>query len=85
MGTDKCPACGSCGMPMEKPEDHALGDVTRPYCRYCTDTRGELLPYEKVVETNASYYVASQGIKPDVATRMAQAMLADLPAWRDRR
>ena len=49
---EKCPACGSCGMPMEKPEDFALGDTTRPYCRYCTDSRGELLPYEKVLETN---------------------------------
>jgi hypothetical protein len=28
---DKCPACGSCGMPLEKPEDYALGDTTRPY------------------------------------------------------
>jgi hypothetical protein len=27
---EKYPACGSCGMPMEKPEDYALGDVTRP-------------------------------------------------------
>ncbi len=26
---DKCPSCGSCGMPLEKPEDFALGDVTR--------------------------------------------------------
>jgi len=36
---DKCPSCGSCGMPLEKPEDFALGDVTRAYCRYCTDAR----------------------------------------------
>ena len=59
---EKCPACGSCGMPMEKPEDFALGDVTRPYCRYCTDARGELLPFEKVLETNARFYVESQGV-----------------------
>lgn len=84
MANEKCPACGSCGMPLEKPEDFALGDVTRPYCRYCTDASGELLPYEKVLETNASYYEESQGVKPDVAMRLAQAMLADMPAWRDR-
>ena len=23
---EKCPACGSCGMPMEKPEDFALAE-----------------------------------------------------------
>jgi len=81
---DKCPACGSCGMPLEKPEDYALGDVTRPYCRYCTDARGELLPYEQVLETNKRFYVESQGITPEAATRMAREMLADMPAWRDR-
>jgi len=84
MANEKCPACGSCGFPMETLEDHALGDTSRPYCRYCTDARGELLPYEKVLETNASYYEESQGVKPDVAMRLAQAMLADMPAWRDR-
>src|SRR6266481_5417094 len=34
---EKCISCGSCGMPMEKPEDFALGDVTQPYCAWCTD------------------------------------------------
>src|SRR5207253_3080327 len=62
----------------------ALGDVTRAYCRHCTDARGELLPYEQVLETNARYYVQSQGITPDAATRLAQALLADMPAWRGR-
>ena len=41
---------------MEKPEDFALGDTSRPYCRHCTDARGELSPYEQVLEANASYY-----------------------------
>ncbi len=81
---EKCPACGSCGMPMEKPEDFALGDVTRPYCRYCTDAHGELLPYEQVLETNAGFYVDSQGVTRAAAIEMARAMLADQPAWRGR-
>ena len=53
---EKCISCGSCGMPMEKPEDFALGDVTQPYCAWCTDARGKLLPYEQVLETNARIY-----------------------------
>jgi hypothetical protein len=71
-------------MPMEKPEDFALGDVTRPYCRFCTDARGELLPYEQVLETNARFYVESQGVTPSAATAMAEAMLAGMPARRSR-
>ena len=70
---EKCISCGSCGMPMEKPEDFALGDVTQPYCSYCTDARGKLLPYEQ-----------SQGVTAEAAKRLAQALLADMPAWRDR-
>jgi hypothetical protein len=43
-----------------------------------------LLPYEQVLETNKRFYVESQGITPEAATRMAREMLADMPAWRDR-
>src|SRR5947208_583464 len=52
------------------------------YARLVIEAR--LLPYEQVLETNARYYVQSQGITPDAATRLAQALLADMPAWRGR-
>lgn len=81
---EKCISCGSCGMPMEKPEDFALGDVTQPYCAYCTDARGKLLPYEQVLDINARIYEQSQGVTSEAAKRLAQALLADMPAWRDR-
>ena len=81
---EKCISCGSCGMPMEKPEDFALGDVTQAYCSYCTDARGKLLPYEQVLDINARIYEQSQGVTSEAAKRLAQALLADMPAWRDR-
>jgi hypothetical protein len=84
MTTPKCVSCGSCGFPMEKPEDYALGDETQPYCRYCTDAKGALLSYETVLDTNAKYYVDSQGLAPEAARGMAAALLASMPAWRDR-
>jgi hypothetical protein len=71
-------------MPMEKPEDFALGDVTQPYCSYCTDARGKLLPYEQVLETNARSYEQTQGVTPEAARQLAQALLADMPAWREK-
>src|SRR5260370_16878305 len=77
---EKCISCGSCGMPMEKPEDFALGDVTQPYCSYCTDARGKLLPYEQVLETNARIYEQSQGVTPEAAKHFAQPLPADIPA-----
>jgi hypothetical protein len=69
---------------MERDEDFALNDPSRPYCRYCTDAGGALLPYEAVLDTNARYYVESQGVSPDAARGMAAALLASMPAWRDR-
>jgi len=81
---DKCPACGSCGMPMERPEDFALGNPASLYCRYCTDAQGNLLPYEQVLATEIGFYVKSQGITPEAATRLAEALLADKPAWKSR-
>jgi hypothetical protein len=69
---------------MEKEEDFALGDPSQPYCRYCTDARGALLPYESVLETNARHYIESQGVSPEAAEGMAAALLASQPAWRDR-
>jgi hypothetical protein len=82
--TLKCVSCGSCGFPMEKPEDFALGDPSQPYCRYCTDAAGALLPYETVLAVNARHYVTTQGVSPQAAQIMAAALLAAMPAWRDR-
>jgi hypothetical protein len=82
--TIKCVSCGSCGFPMESPEDFALGDPSQLHCRYCTDARGALLPYETVLAANARHYVESQGVSPEAARGMATALLASMPAWLDR-
>jgi len=82
--SDKCPACGSCGMPMERPEQFALGDPSSIYCSSCTDANGNLRSYEDIVSMNAQFYVQSQGITPEAARRMAQALLASMPAWKGR-
>lgn len=82
--TIKCVSCGSCGFPMEKDDDFALGDRSQPYCRHCTDGRGALLPYETVLDANAQYYIKSQGISAEAAHGMAASLLASMPAWRSR-
>jgi len=78
----KCKSCGSCGMPMEKKEDFALGDFNHQYCSYCTDKTGHLLSYEKILAMNAQYYVESQGITPEKANQMANSLLKSQPAWK---
>lgn len=77
-----CPACYSCGMPLEKAADHALGDLNQKYCTYCTDPRGKLKPFEEILSGMASHLVHSQGLAPQAATEMAKKLLLEQPAWK---
>ncbi len=78
----KCDSCGSCGMPLEKPEDHALGDISNSYCVHCADHNGKLLPYDTVLKSNIQYFIDSQGLDEAAATKMAKEFLLDMPAWK---
>lgn len=79
-----CPTCYSCGMPLEKASDHALGDASHEFCVHCANDQGELKSYEEIVSGFANYLVHSQGIAMVAATEMAQQILAKQPAWKDR-
>lgn len=76
-----CRSCGSCGFPMQQPADHAGGDINALYCSTCGRPDGQLKPYAEVVKANAEYLVRLQGIDPQAAVTMAQALLATMPAW----
>jgi Putative zinc ribbon domain len=78
----KCDACGSCGMPFEKPEDHALADINNNFCRHCADDNGKLRPYDAVLESNVEYYIESQGLNREAAAKMAKEFLSQMPAWK---
>lgn len=79
----RCESCTSCGMPMENAEDFALGDKASPFCRYCTDPVGKLLPFEKILSSNAAYYKESQGLSDSAAMKMATDLLKNQPAWKN--
>jgi hypothetical protein len=79
----RCPSCNSCGMPLDKKEDFALGNPSSPYCQYCVDTSGKLLPYETILKNNTDYLKESQGLTDQAALRMAQNLLREQPAWKN--
>lgn len=83
--TASCPTCASCGMPLEKPEDHSLGNLNSSYCCHCTRPDGTLKSYDQILEETAAYFVHSQGLDPQAAYTMTQTILSQLPAWRDRK
>lgn len=81
--SEKCQSCSSCGMPLENTEDFALGDVGSAFCRYCTDKAGKLLPFEKILKANASYFQETQGLTETAALKMATDLLKNQPAWKN--
>jgi hypothetical protein len=77
-------SCIACGMPLEKPEDHALGDPSKTHCRHCARPDGSLRSYEEAVEGMAGWMMRTQGLDAGVARKLAIETMATLPAWRDR-
>jgi Putative zinc ribbon domain len=82
MTTELCRSCGSCGFPMQAPADYAGDNLDADYCSTCAEANGKLKPYDDVVHANASYFVRQQGVDPEAARKMAQALLASMPAWK---
>lgn len=74
-------SCNSCGMPLVKKSDHALGDESIPYCTHCTNEDGSLKPFEEVTGGVAAFLMETQGMDPIAAKQKAEETLRDLPAW----
>jgi hypothetical protein len=72
-------------MPMKDADDFALKNLESAYCKYCTDEKGKLLPFEKILKSNTSYYMESQGITEQAALKMARDLLTSQPAWKEKR
>jgi len=77
-------SCIACGMPLERPEDHAMGDPSKDYCRHCARPDGSLRSYDEAIEATSQWMIRTQGLAPEVAKAMAIDMLRDLPAWKSR-
>lgn len=76
--------CIACGMPMDTPADHALGDESKEYCRYCARPDGSMQSYDEKLESMTGFIVRTQGLDAAVARSTARAMMAELPAWKNR-
>jgi hypothetical protein len=71
-------------MPMEKDEDHALGDPSKEYCLHCARPDGSMRSYEEAVAGMTAFMVKSQGVAEEAAKAAVVEMMARLPAWQDR-
>lgn len=75
--------CIACGMPMEKPEDHAMGDESRDYCVHCARPDGSMQSCGEKLDSLSQFIVRTQGLDEAVARTAAKGMMAKLPAWKD--
>ncbi len=76
-----CPSCYSCGMPLRKTEDYALGDANQKYCSHCTDALGNLKSYDEILKNTAEYLSYSQGLEMKAANELAHNLLSQQPKW----
>jgi hypothetical protein len=76
--------CIACGMPMQKPEDFAMGDTGKDYCLHCASPDGSMRSYEETLEGMTMFMMRSQGLAEAPAREAVKQMMARLPAWKDR-
>lgn len=67
---------------MDKPEDHGGGDVNNPFCKYCTDEKGNLLPREQVRAKMIQFYIQKQSKTQEEAEKLTDQLMAEMPAWK---
>lgn len=80
--TEKCKACGSCGMPLLNKEDFGGADMINDYCVHCTDGDGKLTAtFEGIVSYYADEFQKEQGLDKTEARKMAAETVSKLPAW----
>ena len=66
---------------MDKPEDHARGDVKNLYCKYCADSQGNLLPRETVRQNMIQFFVKTTGKDEKIAGEEVDKIMTRMPAW----
>lgn len=74
--------CIACGMPMKNPEDFAMGNLEKEYCRYCSRPDGTMQSYEEKLDSLTNFIVKTQGLEIKSANIAAKSMMDKLPAWK---
>jgi len=73
--------CIACGMPMSKPEDHAMSDPDKAYCFHCAHPDGTMVSRDEAREGLTAFMVNTQGIDEASARDAVLELMTKLPAW----
>ena len=73
--------CESCGMPMQKPEDHGAGNISNKYCKHCAPD-GRLMSREQIRKGWISYTIRTENVSMEEAEKKVNEEMAKMPAWK---
>ncbi len=65
--------CIACGMPMNNPEDFAMGDSEKDYCLYCAKADGTMQSYDEKLASLTSFIIKTQGLDEKTAKTAAES------------
>jgi hypothetical protein len=82
MATD-VKVCESCGMSIPEAKDHGGGDMSNPYCLYCTDETGKLKSRAEIREGMINLYMTRMGKPKEEAEKFVDEQMKELPAWKE--
>lgn len=82
--------CESCGMPMEKQEDHGGGDSNNTWCLHCCHEDGSHKSREEVREGMIQWMMGDEcenagfpkAKSREEAEKRADGIMAMMPAWK---
>lgn len=63
--------CISCGMPMNEKEDHAMGDESKPYSKFCSKPDGTMQSYGEKLENMTKFIQSKQGLDEAAENQLA--------------
>lgn len=73
--------CSSCGMPLTKKEDFALGDESSEFCLYCVHEDGSVKSCEEVFEGGVGFFMGATGAPRDLAERLTRKNMNQQSYW----
>lgn len=75
--------CATCGMPLEKKEDFALGDEKAEFCAYCVNPDGSVKSGEEIFNGGVQFFLSTLGDDRSLAERITRKNMSRLPYWQE--
>ena len=76
--------CATCGMPLEKKEDFALGDENSRFCLYCVNQDGSVKSCQEIFAGGVDFFLQSLGGDKNMAEKITRKNMSQLPYWQER-